>query len=96
MNVTMDGFNVPAKSSGSFTDRQRPGPCHILNKFPPLARNNFKENKALRDEIDRLKGEKTRPTIKPSSLEVGRKESQSSGKRPGSAKRHKTQFLEIH
>ena len=53
------------------------------------------ENKALRDEIDRLKGEKPRPTIKPSSLEGVRKESESSGKRPGSAKRHKTQSAEI-
>ena len=54
------------------------------------------ENQALRDEIARLKRHKTRPKIKPSSLEGDRKKSKSSGKRPGSAKRHKTQSLEIH
>jgi len=54
------------------------------------------ENQALRDEVARLKGEKARPKIKPSSLEGDRKESKSSGKRPGSAKRHKTKSLEIH
>ena len=54
------------------------------------------ENQALRDEIARLKGEKPRPKIKPSSLEGNHKKPESSEKRPGSAKRHKTQSLEIH
>jgi len=55
------------------------------------------ENQALRDEIARLKGEKSRPKIKPSTLEGRRSStSESSGKRPGSAKRHKTKSLEIH
>ena len=54
------------------------------------------ENQALRDEIARLKGEKPRPKINPSSLEENHKKPESSEKRPGSAKRHKTQSLEIH
>ena len=54
------------------------------------------ENQALRDEIARLKGEKPRPKIKPSRLEGNHKKPESSEKRPGSAKRHKTQSLEIH
>ncbi|PIE63332.1 MAG: transposase, partial [Desulfobacter postgatei] len=49
------------------------------------------ENQALRDEMARLKGEKTRPEIKPSSPEGGCKKSKSPEKRPGSAKRYKTQ-----
>ena len=42
------------------------------------------ENQALRDEIARLKGEKPRPKIKPSSLEGNHKKTESSEKRPGS------------
>ncbi len=41
------------------------------------------ENQALRDEIARLKGEKPRPKIKPSSLEGNHKKPESSEKRPG-------------
>jgi hypothetical protein len=55
------------------------------------------ENQALRDEIARLKGEKPKPNIKPSTLESGRKnQPKSETKRPGSAKRNKTKSLEIH
>ena len=55
------------------------------------------ENQALRDEIARLKGQKPKPKIKPSGLESRRKnKSEKKGKRPGSAKRHKTKDLKIH
>jgi len=53
----------------------------------------------LRDEIARLKGGNPKPPIKPSVLERkagGREHKRHSGKRPGSAKREKTQHLEIH
>jgi hypothetical protein len=53
----------------------------------------------LRDEIARLKGQKPKPTIKPSKLEQGLQDEQKdagTGKRPGSLKRSKTQELQIH
>ncbi len=57
----------------------------------------YEENQLLRDEIARLKGEKPKPSIKPSVLEPrSKKESKSLTKRPGSAKRDKTRNLEIH
>jgi len=57
----------------------------------------YEENQLLRDEIARLKGEKPKPSIKPSVLEPRpKKETESLTKRPGSAKRDKTRNLEIH
>lgn len=53
----------------------------------------------LRDEIARLKGQKPKPTIKPSKLEQGSQANQKdagTGKRPGSLKRSKTEELQIH
>jgi hypothetical protein len=54
---------------------------------------------ALQDEIARLKGLNPRPTIRPSRLEKDtpkKDKHPSDGKRPGSAKRHKTKELIIH
>ena len=59
----------------------------------------LEQNQALKDEIAILKGQKPRPRIKPSALgkDTGSKENGgSSAKRPGSAKRNKTEELEIH
>jgi len=53
----------------------------------------------LRDEIARIKGQKPKPTIRPSRLEKDPKDQNkkdSSGKRPGSHKRSKTAELVIH
>ena len=52
----------------------------------------------LRDAIAKLKGPKPRPDIKPRRLEANKPQSegQQGGKRPGSAKRPKTEELHIH
>jgi hypothetical protein len=52
----------------------------------------------LKDEIARLKGHNTKPTIKASRLEPAKQEKPKGGshKRPGSEKRHKSVELVIH
>lgn len=52
----------------------------------------------LEDEVARLKGQKPRPRIEPSSLsrEPQVNQNESGGKRPGSEKRSKTRALKIH
>jgi hypothetical protein len=57
------------------------------------------EIQLLKDEIARLKGQKPKPDIRPSTLEKAPKdqeEKDSSGKRPGSNKRSKTAEIIIH
>lgn len=58
------------------------------------------EVQQLKDEITRLKGHKTRPTVLPSTLEAKPPppppDPNAPAKRPGSAKRHKTDQLVIH
>ncbi|MFW6103558.1 MAG: hypothetical protein ACOC59_00680 [Bacteroidota bacterium] len=57
------------------------------------------EIQQLKDEIARLKGQKPKPTIRPSTLEKApqdQRKKDSSGKRPGSHKRSKTADLVIH
>ena len=63
-----------------------------------IIRSQDEEIKALRDEIDRLKGTTRRPKIKPSRLpdpDKG-KQKKGKGKRPGANKRVKTRELPIH
>jgi hypothetical protein len=53
----------------------------------------------LKDEVARLKGQKPKPTIRPSTLEKeprGKKKERIEEKRPGSRKRKKTGQLKIH
>ena len=57
------------------------------------------EIQQLKDEIARLKGQKPKPTIRPSTLEKTPKDQERkdpSGKRPGSDKRSKTSEIIIH
>jgi len=57
------------------------------------------EIQQLKDEIARLKGQKPKPKIRPSTLEKApqnQKKRDSSGKRSGSTKRSKTNELSIH
>jgi hypothetical protein len=50
----------------------------------------------MKDEIARLKGQKPKPRIKPSTLEKDSGNKETSAKRSGSSKRDKTESLEIH
>lgn len=64
-----------------------------------IIRLQAKDIQQLKDEIARLKGHSGRPTIKPSRLENPKgkaRDEKTDGKRPGSAKRKKTEALDIH
>jgi hypothetical protein len=55
------------------------------------------QNQGLKDEIARLKGQKTKPKLRPSALaKKGPKKPKDGEKRPGSKKRSKLESLEIH
>ena len=71
----------------------------MVSKLLDIIRIQQESLQQLRDEIARLKGQKPKPTIKPSQLEQGPKDNQKdigTGKRPGSLKRSKTEELRIH
>ena len=60
-------------------------------------RQQAEEIQRLKDEIARLKGHSGRPKIRPSRLEKPKDDrKEGAPKRPGSAKRRKTEELEIH
>jgi hypothetical protein len=76
----------------------------LVDKLLRLILELKAENRVLRDEIDQLKGQTRRPQIRPSILHQeralqfgskGGKRRKRKGKRPGSAKRHKTRELRI-
>ncbi len=71
----------------------------IIEQQSALLQRLVEEIQLLRDEIARLKNHKPKPRIPPSKLEKDpekEEEKESSGKRPGSAKRSKTKELIIH
>lgn len=70
----------------------------IIDQQAQLIQQMAEQIQQLKDEIARLKNQPPRPKIQPSRLErkCKKKHKASKGKRPGSAKRHKTDELEIH
>jgi hypothetical protein len=75
----------------------------IMEKLRETIQQQDEEIGRLKDEIALLKGEKARPTIKPSRMEpeAGRESASAPAgdaaqKRPGSAKRSKTREIQIH
>ena len=87
--IKVAGIEVPAEERTPLVDR-------LLRVIEELQA----EIRALRDEIDRLKGLPRRPTIPPSTLNACHPDPSHKkkwrGKRPGSAKRQKTGALIIH
>lgn len=87
--IKMEGGEVPADERTPLVDR-------LLRTIEELRA----ENGRLREEISRLKGLPRRPTIRPSTLNAPHpdpaRKKKRRGKRPGSAKRHKTGALTIH
>lgn len=73
----------------------------LLEECIELIQKQGEEIDRLKDEVRVLKGEKKRPTFKPSKLDeqttqASEKKTGRSGKRPGSKKRVKNAKLEIH
>ena len=75
----------------------------LLEEFAQIIQQQSEEIDLLKDEIKHLKGEKKRPTFKPSQLDKeteksgkGEGEEKKDNKRPGSSKRSKNADLTIH
>lgn len=72
----------------------------IIEQQAVVIQQQAEENQLLKDEIARLKGEKPKPVIRPSTLEKDSdddvKKKASSDRRPGSDKRSKTAEITIH
>ncbi len=87
--IKVAGIEVPAEERTPLVD-------HLLR----VIEEQQAEIRALRDEIDRLKGLPRRPMIRPSTLNAPHPDPSHKkkwrGKRPGSAKRRKTGELTIH
>jgi hypothetical protein len=87
--IKIGGFEVPA---GERTP--------LVDQLLRMIEQQQAEIRALRDEIDRLKGLPRRPAIRPSTLNAPHPDpahrKPRRGKRPGSAKRQKTVALTIH
>jgi hypothetical protein len=87
--IKVAGIEVPAEERTPLVDR-------LLR----VVEEQQAEIRALRDEINRLKGLPRRPVIRPSTLNASHPDpshkKRRRGKRPGSAKRQKTGELMIH
>ena len=75
----------------------------LLEQFSQIIQQQAEENDLLKDEVRVLKGEKKRPTFKPSQLDKETEKSRKGDtkttkdkKRPGSKKRSKNAELTIH
>lgn len=88
MNMTIQLSSIPE-------EERTPLVVQLLE----IIRQQAEDIQQLKDEIARLKGHSGRPKIRPSRLEKPtdkNKEKGAESKRPGSAKRRKTEELEIH
>jgi hypothetical protein len=93
----MDGSR-PIKIAGTEVPAEERTP--LVDRLLRVIEEQQAEIRALRDELDRLKGLPRRPTIRPSTLNAPHPDpshkKRRRGKRPGSAKRQKTDELTIH
>jgi hypothetical protein len=93
----MDG-SEPIKIAGVEVSAEERTP--LVDRLLRIIEEQQAEIRALRDEINRLKGLPRRPTIRPSTLNAPHPDpwhnKKRRGKRPGSAKRQETVELVIH
>ena len=88
----MNGFKLPIIMESEKTP--------LVTQLVEIIRQQNEMLQKMRDENARLKGQKAKPTIKPSLMEEeterDRRSKSKGQKRPGSAKREKNKNLEIH